>query len=103
MTHSESYFGKKLEQLEYIDVENFFSVERVESDKIEFKSINPTGDIDKKINGFIPSIVAFLNSKGGILIWGAPKGKPKVNSKEKVFIGELTPINQKNRERLVNQ
>jgi hypothetical protein len=38
------------------------------------------------------SICAFLNSGGGILIWGAPLGRAVEGRKEKIFQGELSPI-----------
>jgi hypothetical protein len=37
---------------------------------------------------FSNQFVVFLNSDGGIIIWGAPKGKKVPDKKEKVFQGE---------------
>lgn len=38
MSYAELYFGKKIEDISYQDVEAFFSTEQDESDEIEFKS-----------------------------------------------------------------
>lgn len=35
-----------------------------------------------------------LNSEGGVLVWGAPKGERVPGRKEKVFKGALTPVAQ---------
>ncbi len=102
MIYTKNYFGKeKIEDITYEDVVNFFSEERQESDKIEFKSFvtsiesNRKGDsIKEKESGVIKSISGFLNSEGGLLIWGAPTGKNVAGKKEKVFIGELSLVEQ---------
>jgi hypothetical protein len=81
--------------LTYQDVETFFASEREESDKIEFKSFYSAGENDKeKENGIIRTICAFLNSIGGLLIWGAPVGQVVEGKKEKVFLGALSPVNK---------
>ena len=87
-----TYFGKSLADLQYIDVENFFAEEHLESDQIEFKSFNPNGPLDAKLPGIIEGIAAFLNSSGGILVWGAPEGVKVEGRKEKAFIGNLTKL-----------
>ncbi|GGF23381.1 AlbA family DNA-binding domain-containing protein [Hymenobacter cavernae] len=92
MEYSQIYFGKPLGQLTYPDLEAFFSVEREESDQLEFKSCNPNGKLDDKIEGVTQGICAFLNSSGGLLIWGAPEGKKVDGKKEKVFVGDLTRV-----------
>ena len=40
------------------------------------------------------SICAFLNSEGGLIIWGAPEGKKVNEKKEKIFQGDLTTISK---------
>lgn len=46
----------------------------------------------------------FLNSEGGILIWGAPVGKKSPGRKEKVFSGPLTYVDQQlEKDSLVNR
>jgi hypothetical protein len=91
MDYCTAHFGKKLEDLTFHDIENFFSVDRVETDQLEFKSINLNGSLDEKFPGIQKTVGAFLNSSGGLLIWGAPEGKLTSGKKEKAFVGSLTP------------
>lgn len=97
MSLIENYFGKKsIEEITYDDVLHFFSIERKESDRIEFKSYNSKEPKEEKhFNNILESIVAFLNSDGGLLIWGSPEGTIKSNSKEKCFIGEPVTVPHK--------
>jgi hypothetical protein len=90
MDYCTSHFGKKLNELTIQDVENFFQVERIETDQIEFKSIHPSGTLNEKFVGIQRSVCAFLNSSGGLLIWGAPVGQKIEGRKEKIFKGGLT-------------
>ena len=87
-----TYFGKPLADLEYADIEHFFTKEHSESDQIEFKSFNPNGPLESKLAGIIEGITAFLNSSGGLLIWGAPEGSKVAGKKEKVFVGSPTKL-----------
>ncbi len=94
-------FGKDINELTVDDLEAFFSVEQVETDKIEFKSTkeiiggndgtrNKESDVLKKI---MQTICGFLNTEGGVLIWGAPEGNHTDNSsREKAFKGALTVV-----------
>lgn len=94
MTLSMRTFGKELEALTYQDLQTYFATEKVETDTLEFKSINTAGTLDEKIKGLARSVCAFLNSAGGILIWGAPSGAaPAGGSGPKRFSGALTPYN----------
>lgn len=90
---SQTYFGKDREKLTLKDIENFFSNPQVESDSIEFKSFIAAQPLDKQYENVYRSIIAFLNSNGGILIWGSPVGVIPTGTKEKIFQGALTPIN----------
>jgi hypothetical protein len=92
MDYVQSYFGKPLTELQYADVESFFTSERAESDQIEFKSFNTNGPLEMKLTGIIEGITAFLNSSGGLLVWGAPEGVKLPDRKEKVFVGDLTRL-----------
>jgi hypothetical protein len=98
MNYSNGYFGKALEEVEYIDLVNFFIEVREESDKIEFKSYPSTftgnDNFKEREKGVFRTICAFLNSSGGLIIWGAPVGENVANKKEKVFTGELTSIDK---------
>ncbi|QWX84860.1 ATP-binding protein [Cellulophaga sp. HaHaR_3_176] len=91
--YAEKYFGKDLEELEYADISNFFIESKEESDKIEFKAFHPDyGNFNQNLDGVIRGICGFLNSNGGILIWGAPLGK-KEDGKI-VFVGDLAPVKE---------
>jgi hypothetical protein len=91
MNYCQPHFGKTLEQLNYSDVEVFFHAERVETDQLEFKSIHPSTDAEDRFLGLRKSVCAFLNSGGGLIIWGAPKGEKVGGKKEKIFKGPLMP------------
>lgn len=89
--YSQQYFGKNLNQLTFEDITQFFVTEKEESDKIEFKAFHTGfGNFNKNLEGVIRGICAFINSNGGILIWGAPLGQ-KINNKE-IFKGALSLV-----------
>jgi Putative DNA-binding domain len=95
MDYASVYFGTPLEQLTYDAVEKFFATEREETDQLEFKSYNVGESPENMMTGVIEGIAAFLNSAGGVLVWGAPRGvRPPAGSgrKEKIFTGELTHL-----------
>jgi len=96
MDYCKLYFGKDLHELTFEDVEKFFLEEKEESDKIEFKSFYDDAEknFDKKEKGVLRSISGFLNSEGGIIIWGAPIGEKVEGKKEKIFKGKLSPVSQ---------
>lgn len=95
--YTKIYFNKEIDKVFYEDVENFFLEEKEESNKIEFKSFyqDESGSIAKKEEKIIETICAFLNSEGGLIIWGAPKGIPTEGRKEKIYQGELSPVNER--------
>jgi len=105
MDYSSIYFGKSLEDLNYKDIEDFFVEAKEETTKIEFKSFSiKHGNFEKDIDNVIRGICAFLNSEGGILIWGAPKGIQPSGKKSKIFKGELSPLNElKEKDWLINK
>mgnify|MGYP000881575833 FL=1 len=105
MNYSKNYFGKNLTELSYTDIENFFIEEKKESNSLEFKSYSTeNGNLNKSIESITKGICAFLNSEGGILIWGAPKGIKRENRQEKVFIGDLSPVPElKEKDWLINK
>jgi len=96
-------FNKSIHDLKLDDIETFFANEKIETDKLEFKSYvdleNATGtksSRDKeKINDILKSVCGFLNSDGGILIWGSPEGKNVEGSKDKIYIGDVSPVKYK--------
>ncbi len=99
----DSIFGKAIDKLTEGDLQAYFAHPQIESDKVEFKSgaefEDTNGEIRKKekakdtFRKILTTICAFLNTDGGILIWGAPTGDAKVN-KEKVFTGDLIPVQE---------
>lgn len=105
MEFTKSYFGKELEDLVYQDIVDFFFEEKEESDKTEFKAFSSKyGNLNKNFEGVIRCICGFLNSIGGILIWGAPEGRKVEGRTEKIFMGELSPIGErKEKDWLINK
>jgi hypothetical protein len=93
MSYLLQYFGKEAGELKYSDIESFFSIERIESDKVEFKSLGTLNDSNRKDfeKKIMKTICGMLNSGGGLIIWGAPEGVLVENRKEKVFSGEVSP------------
>jgi hypothetical protein len=103
MNYCNIYFKKDLNDLTYTDIKNFFGTEKLENETIEFKSFHPNAAFEKEINNVIIGIDAFLNSEGGILIWGAPKGLKLPNRKELSFVGDLSPLKGfKEKDELIN-
>lgn len=94
MDHFLTYFNKSIDSITIDDIITFFKDEHSESNRIEFKSYKPGGNINEKIKPIISSICAFLNSEGGVIIWGAPQGIIPPNKKEKVFIGTPSYVNE---------
>ncbi len=91
--YCKQFFGKSIQELSFEDIEEYFQAERVESTNIEFKSGQ---DSEKACNStlvdkIIKSICGFLNSEGGVLIWGTPREEKASNSKYKIAKGELKP------------
>jgi hypothetical protein len=86
------HFSKPLADLQYTDIERFFTKEHLESDQVEFKSFKPNGPLESKLPSIIEGITAFLNSSGGLLIWGAPEGVKVEGRKEKAFVGSPTNL-----------
>jgi len=94
-SYAEGQFGKPFCSIEKDDLIKYFSTERDESLTLEFKSFTQKeGDIKHKENGVLKAICAFLNSNGGLVIWGAPQG---LNNSvgQKVFTGALSPVEKR--------
>ncbi|NID10638.1 AlbA family DNA-binding domain-containing protein [Fibrivirga algicola] len=86
------YFGKAIDDVTADDVTAFFAEERPEGINLEFKSFaQHESDLKLKEKGVIRTVCAFLNSEGGLLIWGAPEGT-KNDRGDKVFVGKLSPV-----------
>lgn len=109
MNLCEIYFNKPtLEDLTFEDIKVFFEEEREETETLEFKSGHSEMDMasfNKVLaDKIIRSIASFLNSSGGILIWGAPQEQAIEGKKEKFCQGDLRPINiSKTKDQLINK
>lgn len=92
---SKQFFGKSLNEITYEDIEVYFEEEREESNILEFKSgQNDKASFDDTLTKkIIRAISSFLNSEGGLLIWGSPRdvAKDKGDRKVKVAQGALYP------------
>lgn len=99
MSYSKDHFGRDIFDLEYADLVNYFKVSNDETDRIEYKSYvihsSDTGGHKEKEKSVIKSVCGFLNSEGGLLIWGAPEGQKDLTDAAKtVFHGALTPFTE---------
>jgi len=87
--------GKSLTQITAKDLTEYFQIKREESDILEFKSFyrysGNNKDFQKREDVILKTICAFLNSSGGLLIWGAPV-EEKVSNNQTSSKRELTPI-----------
>jgi predicted HTH transcriptional regulator len=95
MSLFKNYFDKeKITNIKYNDVVHYFSEPKDENDKIEYKSFveNPKDNQTEREKKILQSICGFLNSDGGLIIWGAPKGKKVPPKKEKIFQRELDMV-----------
>src|SRR4030095_1215138 len=100
MTFSKSFFDKELTELKHADLVKFFESPKKEGNNIEFKSYKDVAHPgttksarDKeKLQKILSSVCAFLNTDGGLLVWGAPEGKPYEDETEDSFWGDLTPV-----------
>jgi hypothetical protein len=105
MDYSQIHFNKPLDNLEYQDLVDYFLEAKEESTKVEFKSFSAQyGNFNKNLVGVIRGICAFLNSEGGILIWGAPEGVSVSGQNSKSFHGHLAPLTElKEKDWLINK
>ncbi|MFL0685045.1 MAG: ATP-binding protein [Algoriphagus aquaeductus] len=73
MNFCQNYFSKDLDQLTESDLVTFFSIPQKETQYIEFKSFGEP-NVEQVFNKTLkPAVCSFLNSEGGILIYGAPR------------------------------
>jgi hypothetical protein len=93
-SYAELHFGKLLVDITLDDLKHFFSTEREESNTLEYKSYFEKGQNNHNLKeaGVLKSICAFLNSSGGLFIWGAPIGRTPEGRQSKVFTGPLYPV-----------
>lgn len=97
MNFCQTYFSKDLDDLTAEDLIHFFKFPQKESQYLEFKSTREP-NMDKVFSNTLkPCICSFLNSEGGLLIYGAPNEDKKspdhpfhkdLEPYEKGFLGE---------------
>ena len=94
MSITNSITGINIEDITLENLTNFFIDEKEESDIFELKSFVERGqnNYNHKENGVLKTICGFLNSSGGLIIWGAPVGLIPKGRTEKVFTGALSPV-----------
>ncbi len=96
MGYLQLIFDKEIEELKIDDIAAYFSHPREESNKLEFKSFVPNpkskNDLEEKESKIMKTLSAFLNSDGGILIWGAPE-TTKMDTRS-VCVGPLKPVDR---------
>ncbi len=95
----ENILGRRIEEIDILFLIEFFREERLESDVLELKSFyDQNEDVAKdkfndKQSDVLKTICGFLNSSGGVVIWGAPVGRKE--GKNKVFLGGLSPVDRR--------
>lgn len=96
-------FGKSIRDLTIEDLKVYFSEAREESEILEFKS--GKGDFEGIFNkNILRTVSAFLNSSGGVLIWGAPEDKEPEKGMPKVCAGDLVLVKtKKEKDHLINR
>lgn len=96
-------FGKSIREITIEDLLYFFNDPKEESEILEFKSGN--GEFEKAFNNnILRTVSAFLNSSGGLLIWGAPEDKAPEKGMPKVCAGDLVPVKEKKeKDQLINR
>jgi hypothetical protein len=94
MDYSSLHFGKSLAELTYTDITDYFQTPRTESAVIEFKSFSERSAFDAGLQKVVRGISSFLNSSGGILIWGAPAASKAPGNDKDLFVGALCPLRE---------
>lgn len=83
-------FQKELRELKAGDIEAYFQDPLEESDMLEYKSFAGNAGLKEREKIILKTICGFLNSSGGILIWGAPEEIRE--GKDHILQKELSPI-----------
>jgi len=96
-------FGKSIRELSIEDLNLYFSEIKEETEILEFKS--GKGDFEGVFNNnILRTTSAFLNSSGGVLIWGAPEDKAPEKGKPKVCVGDMVLVkDKKEKDQLINR
>jgi len=95
--------GKSIREITIEDLKSYFLEKKEETEILEFKS--GQGDFEKIFNkNILRTVSAFLNSSGGLLIWGSPEDKVPEKGLPKVCIGDLVPVTErKEKDQLINR
>mgnify|MGYP000412346387 CR=1 FL=1 len=95
MTLTEKIFGKDSSELSISYFKEYFVKPKDESNLIEYKSYYDKYQNNHKFKAkeIVKNICAFLNSEGGLLIWGAPV-ESKTADGRKFYKGELSLISE---------
>src|SRR5688572_26774075 len=83
--------GHTFDAISYSHLETYFNVVRDETNHLEFKSYHSADDFNKNSENLLAPICSFLNSDGGVLIWGSPKTSKE--GKRRFCQGPLSPLN----------
>lgn len=87
INYCKQLFGNDINDVQIKDLQTFFDNKRDESTNVEAKSFDiKNGDVGEGLKQVIKTVCAFLNSNGGVVVWGAPK------EEDHKFVGDLTPI-----------
>ncbi|MEZ0538935.1 AlbA family DNA-binding domain-containing protein [Fibrella arboris] len=105
--YCETHLGKSIYKISNQEITDFFlAEERNEMLTLEFKSYvqhDNNHNIRSKEQAILKTICAFLNSNGGLLIWGAPAEKTNASG-QKVCIGPLSLVEKRySRDEFVNK
>lgn len=96
MDYVQQILGKPLRLLDYQDIFNYFQTDRTENDFLEFKSCPQGTRLQTLWDGILRTSCAFLNTSGGVVIWGSPMEQtlpnPITGKKERHCLGSLTTI-----------
>ena len=84
MSLASQIFQKNLHEVTLQDLVDFFEIERQETAILEFKSGKT------ELEGIIQEVCAFLNTDGGVIVYGAPIEKPNKTGVKSCF-GDLNP------------
>jgi len=93
MNYCETFFNKTIYDLELQDIIDLFERNVEESDILEVKSYSEKENQKENEKKVLRTICGFLNSNGGIMIWGGPR-EEKIENETK-FSKTFSPVEYK--------